>query len=221
MKTENTMDILKDGHLVIPLFFYKNYINLKLTLEEFIFLMYLYNQGPTAIFNPNKISNDLNIELNDVMNLVDILTKKHFIRVEVTKNDKNIMEERINLDDFYRQLTKLIAALAAPKVDATNIFELVEKEFGRTLSPMEYEIIKAWLENNTSEELIREALKEAVYNGVNNLRYIDKILYEWGKKGFKTKEDISKYQSNRRNSNKEEIPPLFEYDWFDDDESKE
>ena len=49
------------------------------------------------------------------------------------------------------------------------------------LSPMEYEIIKAWLDNDMSEELIKEALKEATFNGVSNLRYIDKILYEWGK----------------------------------------
>ena len=62
----------------------------------------------------------------------------------------------------------------------SNIFEIIEKEFGRTLSPIEFEIIKAWLDNDMSEELIREAIKEATFNGVSNLRYIDKILYEWG-----------------------------------------
>ncbi len=41
---------------------------------------------------------------------------------------------------------------------------------------MEYEIIGAWVEKGFKEQLILEALKEAVYNGVTSLRYIDKIL---------------------------------------------
>jgi len=40
--------------------------------------------------------------------------------------------------------------------------------------------------------LIKEALKEAVLNGVNNLKYIDKILYEWCKKGYKKAQDVHK-----------------------------
>ena len=41
--------------------------------------------------------------------------------------------------------------------NSKTIFELIEREFGRVLSPMEYEIIKAWTENNISNELIEEA----------------------------------------------------------------
>ena len=56
---------------------------------------------------------------------------------------------------------------------------------------MDYEIINAWISNGYSEELITAALNEAVYNGVTNLRYIDKILYEWNKKGIKSAKDIN------------------------------
>ena len=35
-------------------------------------------------------------------------------------------------------------------------------------------------------------LKEAIYNGISNFRYIDRILYEWNKKGLKNKEDVGK-----------------------------
>ena len=59
------------------------------------------------------------------------------------------------------------------------------------------------------------ALKEAVYNGVPNLRYIDKILYEWNRKGFKTPEDIK----NKMISEPE--TPVFEssvlnFDWLNE-----
>ena len=35
-----------------------------------------------------------------------------------------------------------------------------------------------------------DSVKEAVFNGVSNLRYIDKILYEWGKAGIKNVNDV-------------------------------
>lgn len=84
----------------------------------------------------------------------------------------------------------------------SSVFTFIEKEFGRTLSPMENEIIKSWLENGSSEELVREAVKEATFNGVNNLRYIDKILYEWEKKGIKNKEDVDKSRNLHRKKEK-------------------
>ena len=56
----------------------------------------------------------------------------------------------------------------------SDIFEVIQKEFGRTISPIEYEIIKAWIESGINQDVIKEAVKEATFNGVSNLRYIDK-----------------------------------------------
>ena len=103
------------------------------------------------------------------------------------------------------------------KVD-TSCFDFIEKEFGRTLSPTEYEIIKAWIEGGNSDSLIMEAVREATFNGVSNLRYIDKILYEWGKKGLKTKEDVEKNRKSFRKNEEGDInEELFDYNWFEDD----
>ena len=52
---------------------------------------------------------------------------------------------------------------------------------------MEVEIIKEWLHDGNSEELIKEALKEAIYNNARNLKYIDRILFNWRTKGIKSK----------------------------------
>ncbi|MEI3499802.1 MAG: DnaD domain protein [Bacilli bacterium] len=82
---------------------------------------------------------------------------------------------------------------------------------------MEYEIINGWLDVPFKEELIISALKEATYNGVSNLRYIDKILYEWKKKGINSKEDIEKNRNDFQNR-KVESKPLFDYDWLNDNE---
>lgn len=223
MKSSKLIEIFKNGNIVIPLFLYKNIDKLKLNAEEFLFLMYLYNLGEKFLFDPNKFSDELNMELTSVMNNISILTEKGFIKVEVLRNEKGLMEEVVILEDFFNKIA-LMTIDEVNKQDEvvnSNIFEVIEKEFGRTLSPIEYEIIKAWLENNMSEELIKEAIKEATFNGVSNLRYIDKILYEWGKLGIKTAVDVENNRK-KRNAIKEKESDIdldiVEWNWFDEDE---
>ena len=174
--------------------------------------MYLYNLGDKFLFDPTKFSESLNIDFTGVMGYISSLTEKKFIRVEVLKNEKGLMEEVVIMEDFFNKEDNSVNS---------NIFETIEKEFGRTLSPIEYEIIRAWLEDNMSEELIREAIKEATLSGVTTLRYIDKILYEWGKAGIKTVKDV---EENRRKRNVAKDKDsdidldIVEWNWFDDDE---
>ena len=98
----------------------------------------------------------------------------------------------------------------------TNIYDDFEREFGRTLSPIEYELISGWLDNEFTEEIILCALKEAVFNGVSNLRYIDKILYEWKKKGINTKEAVLKDKDNFKKNNTKKTE-MFDYDWLNEE----
>ncbi|MDD6263644.1 MAG: DnaD domain protein [bacterium] len=224
MKSAKLIDIFKQGHIVIPLFMLQHYKELKLEIGEFLFLMYLYNLGNKFIFDPSKFASDLNLDIKDIMNYIGALSDKHFIRVEVMKNDKGLMEEMVLMDDFYSKLSLITMDEInnASSTDSSNIYEVIEKEFGRTLSPMEYEIIRAWLDNGMSEELIQEAIKEAAYNGVSNLRYIDKILYEWSKLGIKTAKDVSDNRKKRAKAKEEASSDvdmdIMDWDWFDDDE---
>ena len=224
MKSAKLIDIFKQGHIVIPLFMLQHYKELKLEIGEFLFLMYLYNLGNKFIFDPSKFASDLNLDIKDVMNYIGTLSDKHFIRVEVMKNDKGLMEEMVLMDDFYSKLALITMDEVNndSSADSSNIYEVIEKEFGRTLSPMEYEIIRAWLDNDMSEELIQEAIKEATYNGVSNLRYIDKILYEWSKLGIKTAKDVSDNKKKRAKAKEEASSDvdmdIMDWDWFDDDE---
>ncbi len=225
MKSIELLSIFRDGNIVIPLFFLKHYKKLNLEMEEFVFLMYLYHLG-NCPFNPSRFGDDLGIETKVVMNYIGILTDKGMIRVEVLKNEKGLMEEFILLDDFFEKLS-LLTMEEVNQVDEksySNVYELIEKEFGRTLSPMEYEIIKAWLDSRISEDLIKEAVREATFNGVSNLRYIDKILYEWGKSGVETVEDVDNMRKKRNqklkkeNTDDEDIDTeIFDWDWFDDE----
>lgn len=214
------INLFKYGNVVIPLYFFQNIHQFKLEIKDFIFLMYLYSKGDLILFDPSKISEDLGIPVKEVMSLIANLCDQHYIELKVVKNDKNISEEVISLQNFYEKVSLIMMSnmVDGEKTD-TSCFDFIEKEFGRTLSPMEYEIIKAWVEGGNSDELIKEAVREATFNGVSNLRYIDKILYEWGKKGLKTKEDVENNRKNfRQKDNQENNEELFDYNWFEDDE---
>ena len=224
MKSSKLIDIFKQGNMVIPIYFLQHYKDFNVNMEEFVFLMYLYNMGNKFLFDPNKFGEDLNLDLMMVMNYIGILTDKHLMSVQVLKNDKGLMEEYVVLDDFYSRLSMITIddVNNSSNNDNTDIFEIIEKEFGRTLSPIEYEIIKAWLDGGFSTELIKEAIKEATMNNVSNLRYIDKILFEWGKLGIKTKEDVEKNRKKRNDSKNQQDEnidlDIIDYNWFDDDD---
>lgn len=212
------IELYKYGNMTIPLYLLKNRELFKLDLDQFIFLMYLYNIGDKSLFNPNKISEDLNISIKEVMKYISILTEKKCIRVAVEKNEKGALEDRIDLSDFYQKASFILIDDVKKDSNIDNVYDFIEKEFGRTLSPIESEIIKSWIENGNSEEIVKEAVKEATFNGVSNLRYIDKILFEWDKKGIKTKEDVDKNKENyRKKMKKEPQEEIFDYNWFDDD----
>ena len=156
--------------------------NLDITLKEFLLLLYFINIK--ALLDLNDIKKVLGFNEEEILNTYTSLITKGLIEVKVFK-ESGVVSEVISLDMFYDKLVMN----TRNEENNTDIYSKFESEFGRSLSPIEYETINRWLENGVSEEIITSALKEAVINGASNLRYIDKIIYEWTKKGVKPKEE--------------------------------
>ena len=189
-----------------------NYKDLNITERELIIIIYLINQS-SNVYNPKQISNDLKMDLNTVFEEINSLCEKGIIKIEMKRINK-VLSETINLDLLYEKIAFSLTNIE--EKEDNNLYSVFETEFGRTLSPMEYEIINSWKDNGYTDELIILALKEATYNGVSNLRYIDKIIYEWGKKGIKTKEDVEKNRKQFKNNNTTK-KELFDYDWLNNE----
>lgn len=156
--------------------------NLDITLKEFLLLLYFINIK--ALLDLNDIKKVIGFNEEEILNTYTSLITKGLIEVKVFK-DSGVVSEVISLDMFYDKLVMN----TKNEENNTDIYSKFESEFGRSLSPIEYETINRWLENGVSEEIITSALKEAVINGASNLRYIDKIIYEWTKKGIRPKEE--------------------------------
>lgn len=212
------LELLKERTYQIPKVLLFQYHKLGLNDQEFIMLFYLWN-STDASYNPKQISNDLGISLNTVLEVINTLSEKGFLKQEIVKMN-NIRSEIINLDLLYEKLAFSLLKGESPQKDNNDLFTTYEKELGRPLSPTEIEIIHGWLDSDATEEMIILALKEGIYNGTTHFRYIDRIIFEWLKKGIRTKEDVEKnrkaFKKTKTKENQKIFHELEGYDWLND-----
>lgn len=205
--------LIKEKDYTFKKLLFKLIKDFDLTLEELLLLIYFINQDK-PVFDIKKISIITYLDNNEIMSAFSSLTAKGLVSIKTSKEDGKITEI-IDITNTYRAMVSDIN-VNIKKQTVTNIYTIFEKEFGRLLSPVEYEIIKAWITSGISEELIKGALKEAVFNNVRNLRYIDKILSEWEKKGFKSVDEVDSYLKKKEVNNPKQ--ELFDYNWLEDEE---
>ena len=215
---EGLENVLRMKPIVLPRFLFNYYLRLGITAEELFILIFVIDEGDKVVYDPESISNSLGMDKYKVMELLNSLNEKKIISITVEKNSDGKSAEFISLDLLYSKIMGLIVDKKNENknLDNSDLFSVFESEFGRTISPMECQVIKGWVDDNFSHELILEALKEAIYNGANSLRYIETVLYTWRKKGYKTKQDVIASKDKMRESKKEE-KEVFYYDWLNDD----
>jgi len=199
---------------VVEANFIREACQLNLSLTEFLLLIYFENADDLT-FDLDLICNKLKIDRSSVLEAFNNLLSNGIITLTSEKNEVGKRFDKISIEGFYDKLRETRKKEKNNKLKE-DIFSTFEAEFRRPLTGTEFEIIKAWLEKMYNEDLILEALKEAVYNGATNIRYIDTILYEWNKKGLKTKEDVENYFKNRYDNKKLEETSVFDYNWLDD-----
>ncbi len=210
---EVVFNTLKEKDFIIKNFLIKVALELKLTLNETLLLVYFMNQEEPTLNIPN-ITSSVYLQEKEIMEAFSKLISINLITVNVVKDEKGIRKEIISLDNIIRYVTTDITKNHNTH-ENENLFETFEREFGRTLSTMEFEIINEWLDSGYSKELILESLKECVYNGYKSLKSISSQLDYWKEKGYKTKEDIQ--NSLKEEAEKSEPLDLFDYNWLEDE----
>lgn len=179
--------------------------SIDITLEEFLLVLYFINIS--SLLNTGDIKEKLGFDDEKIFNTFTSLINKKYIEMVVTNSNGEVIEQ-IKLDPLY---DRLALNKKTENVDSKDIYAMFESELGRTLSSFEYEMINKWIEKGVEEETIKNALKEAVLNNVRNFKYIDKIIYEWTKKGIKNKIK----DDNKKDTHEDDI---LDFEWFDENE---
>lgn len=216
---EQLYKVLSSKKLVISDYLIRVALDNSLNLNEFLVLVY-YDNSFSNTFEVELISSTLGIDVNSAMEAFNSLMIKGLVTLESVKDLENRLNEVVSLDGVYQTILENTNNEAKEEIKE-DVFKVFERELGRTMSSMELELINGWLISGTPEELVLGALREAVYNGVSNFRYIDKIIYEWEKKGFKTMDEVNAHiRSRREEKDKDKViskkeQDILDYDWLD------
>ena len=210
---EIVFNTLKKKDFIVKSFLLRLIKDMDLSINEAILLIYFMNQE-NPVLDIENIMIEAYLSEEEIMEAYQKLVGLGIIDTKVVKNSKGIREEVISLDNIIKSISQDITKEEKEKM-SVDLFEQFESEFGRPLSPLEFELINTWLDNGTSEELVLEALKESIYNGVKSLRYIEKILLNWKEKGYKNKSDIS--DGLKKESSDEVFSDLYDFNWLDNE----
>lgn len=142
--------------------------------------------------------------------------------------------------DLYQEVTnnltnKQQATNKQPNNQVTTIEDIyilltsyLERIYARTITELEFEKIKLWLET-FDYEVIKHAIDISVLNNAKNFNYVEAILKNWKNANFKTLEDVLKEEkrleeTKKQLSSKDEeeknkpVKELFDYNWLDEEE---
>ena len=218
---QNLNQILKASILNINELLIQN-MDKTLTLKDFLVFLKLLNTS-CECFDCSKIAKTLGLTEEDVLTSFNNLIVKGIIEYKPIKENGKI-KEVISLDKFYNDVaTKLNNQ---NKTETTNnIYDVFQRELVRSLSPTEYEYINNWLEKGLAQDLIIGALKEAILSGVKSFRYIDRVLFDWQEKGYRSMNDVEASKKKPPKVSEKIIPnnndtneEYFDYDWLNDDD---
>ncbi len=210
---------------------FQYYQKIGMSNDEFILYLQLlrFEQEGNSFPELTLIEEITGFSVDHLFQVLQSLVDKGFVSIETKTNTKGQTEDSYDLTLFFDRLSAYLEQLEKKNVEAssenkvTNLYQVFETEFGRPLSPIEFETIQSWLTMDKYEtELIELALREAVLNQAYSLKYIDRILLAWERKNLKSKQDVQRDQKKRlnkveisnKNEEEQELPVIPLHNWL-------
>lgn len=206
----------KSGNLVYPSALLFHFKDIFTNTDDFLVWQFFYLQNTTRIDDlaPSQIATALGKSVADVNRSISSLTSQELLDIKTIKVGDEI-ETIIDASPVLEKLDQLMIKSKDQPVhdeDQGNQFKQIvsefERELGRFLSPFELEDLeKTVKEDKTDIDLIREALKEAVFNGKTNWKYIQAILRNWRKEGITNLYQVEERKRAREEANASQVSP--------------
>ncbi len=187
----------------------KNYKSLNIdevTLVIILHLLSIASDGEERL-SVNKLFDVMTEKENVIENKLHELVATGFISLEMKVNASGKKMETFSLAPLYEKFFMILmgdnvnlsktSIFSKETVNRGDLFKNFEEEFSRTLSPIEIEMIADWIDvERYPLELIKAALKESVYYGKLNFKYISSILFNWKKNNIRTLNELNAYKEN-------------------------
>ena len=202
------LELLNDGSINVANYLLDNYVKLGMSNDEFLLYLQIKKAKSRGDLFPEmeQLATELGMSNQVLFATIQSLQNKKIMEIKQKRDDDGKLSDYYDFSLMYQKLIRLVESQNQVKQQeqtfnqTQSIFQQIETEFGRALTPIEMEMISGWVnKDHYSNDIVRMALKEAVINQAYSLKYIDRILLSWQKKNLKTAQQVEKYRNNLKN----------------------
>ena len=192
------------GYQTFPAALLFHFKDLFPSASEFLIWQFFYYQNTSKLESlaPSEIAQATGLTLASVNHSIERLQAAALLDLK-TIHINGEMKLIFDTAPAFEKLDAILAPQAEvelPEItnDEKSLVADFERELGRMLSPFEVEELQKTLkEDKLSADLIREALKEAVFINKTNWKYIQGILRNWRREGIRSPEQVAAKHAER------------------------
>ncbi|HEN9986367.1 TPA: DnaD domain-containing protein [Streptococcus agalactiae] len=205
----------QSGQLTLPSALFFHFKSIFKTADDFLVWQFFYLQNTTNLsdLTPSRIATSLDKTVADINRSISNLTSQGLLDVKTIELNHEI-EIIFDTSPVFAKLDKLFeednqVIIDNKTSDSNRLKDLVgdfERELGRLLSPFELEDLQKTLqEDQTDPDIVRAALREAVFNGKTSWNYINAILRNWRREGLTTFRQIEERKQAREDNQMKDL----------------
>lgn len=178
-----------DGAVDFRYLLIENYKRLKIKENELatIFVIdHLISEGNSFV-TADLLSLKMTLEMKEIDTILANLITKGFFEYKIegkkTYTSLEPLKQKLYIE-FQKHLSQEAEEASSKRIkeELDNIYSTYEELLGRTLSPVEKTHIHEWVSGGYDENIIIDALKDALSKGKKTLRSVDKVLLSWSQK---------------------------------------
>lgn len=188
---------------------------LKANSKDVIYKNHLIKRG-SFITSRAKLSQETGLTEQQIRTAISNLQSTNEL---TSKSTSSFSVISVNNYDLYQNSNQPLFEKSTTDIEYRYISSsYIEKYYAREANNVEVEILDKWLKI-FNKEIIQLALNESCKNNVKTISYVEGILKNWKKKGYKTLEECNCKSLNKNNEENIEtevdtFKPLFDYDWL-------
>ena len=202
----------KTGNLVLPTELLFHFHEIFDNSDDFLVWQFFYLQNTTSIeeISPNQIAESIGKSVAEVNRSMSNLTEKGLLQYKTIVLNGEI-EAVFDALPALERLDEIVGSHSTtvqtvPQNVLKDLVETFQQELGRLLTPFEIEdLTKTIQDDKTNPELVIAALREAVFNGKANWKYIQAILRNWRREGITTVSQVEAKREERETTNPKNI----------------
>ena len=202
----------KTGNLVLPTELLFHFHEIFDNSDDFLVWQFFYLQNTTSLeeISPVQIAESIGKSVAEVNRSMSNLTEKGLLQYKTIALNGEIeavfdaLPALERLDEIVENHSRVAQAISQNVLK--DLVEIFQQELGRLLTPFEIEdLTKTIQDDKTSPELVTAALREAVFNGKANWKYIQAILRNWRREGITTVAQVEAKREEREAANPQNI----------------